>query len=659
MNLDLPTSSDPVAIPSWEECLSLLDRLPSLAAEARTAAVERLVRNPRPGLREQVLRIGASVLADDRLIAYLRDDGDAVLRNAASEILRLRGGRSLPLVVGLLRDPEPDVVLQAVLILDRLHDPRALEPLHGVLAHPDPNVQQEAILAIGRLGDARSVPYLLPFLDAEPWVQMAATQALGDLRSTEAVLPLAARLRDELIGPLAAESLARIGGEAALAALTRPWPPANPGLDDEVLAGLLAHVLEGIPADRVRALLPRPFPSLLAERFAGGSDEQRTALARCLLMLGPSASDEAALATLAARTAAGGAAGGAAAGVLPAALAGRHDLTEQLLGQRGAPGGWGFLLAARYPDRTPAGAFRAALGAAGLEDEQLPALVQALATTGVPGVGEPLLDLYLRSSTAAREALEPALARHRREILEAIQHRPALDGVDRLVLSAQTGAPAGELLAALLALPAAACAAAVGRLLGCEELVRTLPWERWITGDPAAFSPLAAAAAGRYSLHPLAPALRRQAADAPSVPLLRALGELADRAAVPLLVSVLAHRPELRLVALESLGKIGGAEARAALRAAVEVPLPPPAGGTELRVAHRALAGCATEDEESLFLAAAGHADWYVRLAAVDGLSRMTRPAATGALGRLAGDPVQAVAHRALAALESCLGREG
>jgi HEAT repeat protein len=150
----------------------------------------------------------------------------------------------------------------------------------------------------------------------------------------------------------------------------------------------------------------------------------------------------------------------------------------------------------------------------------------------------------------------------------------------------------------------------------------------------------------------LEPALRRQAAEAPTVPRLRALGEVADRAAVPLLVSVLANRPELRLAALQSLGEIGGDEARAALREAIEVPLPPPLERTELRVAHRALAGCATEDDERLFLAAAEHADWYVRLAAVDGLRRMTRPTAIAALARLAGDPVQAVANRALAALQ-------
>ena len=204
--------------PSWDECVEILERLPTMPLDTRVEAVERLVRNPSPGIREQALRIGASVLPDSRLTEYLRDPADAALRNAGSEILRLRGGRSLPLVVRLLRDSDPDVVLQAVLILDRLRDPRALEPLHAVLGHADPNVQQEAILAIGHLGDARSIIHLVPFLGADLWVQMAAVQALGDLRTPEAVPHLAERLIDPLVGSLAAEALAPLRAGVTLSA---------------------------------------------------------------------------------------------------------------------------------------------------------------------------------------------------------------------------------------------------------------------------------------------------------------------------------------------------------------------------------------------------------------------------------------------------------
>ena len=160
------TASDPE--PSWEECMELLERLPGLPLESRIESIERLVRNPSPGIRERALRLGAAVLSDDQLTQYLRNDPDAVLRNAGLEIFKLRGSRSFPLAVKLLRDPDPDVALQAVLILDHLRDPRALPPLRALLDHPDPNIVQAVILAIGKLGDARSVPDLLQFLTADP-----------------------------------------------------------------------------------------------------------------------------------------------------------------------------------------------------------------------------------------------------------------------------------------------------------------------------------------------------------------------------------------------------------------------------------------------------------------------------------------------------------
>src|SRR5436305_4344474 len=147
--------------PSWDECVEILERLPAMPLDTRVEALERLVRNPSPGIREQALRIGASVLPDSRLTEYLREPADAALRNAGSEILKLRGGRSLPLVIPLLQDPDPDVALQAVLILDRLRDPRALEPLHAMLGHPAPTVLHEANVPAGHLGGERARPYLL------------------------------------------------------------------------------------------------------------------------------------------------------------------------------------------------------------------------------------------------------------------------------------------------------------------------------------------------------------------------------------------------------------------------------------------------------------------------------------------------------------------
>lgn len=623
--------------PTWDECVEILERLPSLPVDSRIEALEKLVRNPSPGIREQAFRLGAAVLPDSRLTEYLRDDSDAVLRNAGSEILRLRGGRSLPVVVGLLSDSEPDVVLQAVLILDRMRDPRALEPLHSVLGHPDVNVVQEAILAIGRLGDARSIPHLLPFLDADFWVQMAAVQALGDLRSPDAVPPLAARLTDPMAGSLAAEALARIGGPSAFEALSSHWPAGDMEIEEEALLGLLAHVLEGLSAPP--AARPPGFREALSARLHDRSQELRTAAARCLLILGPNTWDDAALEVLAAAP--------PVAGGLPVALGRRPDLMPRLLAAPGEARIWGLHLAARFPGEVPAAPFLEALGEVAASLDQLPAAAQAVAAVRLPGLAPALLDLFLRLPVDLRASLEPALERHRTELSEALSGREGLEPVDRLVLAALLGTPVEEIARGILDLEAPLRPGAVARLSRLEELMRSLPWEDWLAEAPELFAGPAAEAAARYGLSELLPALRGRTAVAPSASLVRALGELCDREAVPVLLTLLETRPDLKMIILESLGRIGGPSARNVLQAAAR------GEGPEVRIAYKALAACAGPGDEPLFREAASHPDWYVRLSSIDVLGRGANPENMAALARLAGDPVPAVAHRALSALES------
>ncbi|HEV2854072.1 MAG TPA: HEAT repeat domain-containing protein [Thermoanaerobaculia bacterium] len=628
--------------PSWDECVEILERLPSMPLDNRVEALERLVRNPSPGIREQALRIGASVFPDSRLTEYLRDPADAALRSAGSEIFRLRGVRSLPVVAGLLQDPDPDVVLQAVLILDRLRDPRALEPLHVVLGHADPNVRQEAILAIGHLGDARSIPHLLPFLKADFWVQMAAVQALGDLRAPEAVPHLAERLTDPLVGSLAAEALARIGGEPAFRALAAHWPAGDVEIDDETMLGLLAHVLEGLPHPEETGALPGGLREALSARLHDRSAEARTAAARCLLVLGPSPWDGAAVEVLAASRPT------AVAVVRPAALARRRDLAGPLLAASGEPQAWGFQLAASFPEDVPAEAFLTAVREVAERRDLLPSLLQALEKVRVPGLGEALLDLYLcLPDDGARESLGPALEAHRDDMKQVLAAHPGLAEADRLVLSALLGRPLDEVAGALLDLDPPSRPDVVSRLLGLAGLMAHLPWDDWLAEAPELYSALAAEAAVRCGFRDLLPALRARAAAAPSEPLLRALGALGDREAVPVLASCL-EREDLRLAALESLGRIGGPEARAALqRATCSLEAVP-----EARAAFKALSACAGAGDDATFRAAAGHPDWQVRLTSVEVLGRFPRPENMAVLTRLAGDPVAAVAHRALAVLE-------
>ncbi|HEY2292737.1 MAG TPA: HEAT repeat domain-containing protein [Thermoanaerobaculia bacterium] len=626
--------------PSWDECVEILERLPAMPLDTRVEALERLVRNPSPGIREQALRIGASVLPDSRLTEYLREPADAALRNAGSEILKLRGGRSLPLVIRLLQDPDPDVALQAVLIIDRLRDPRALEPLHAVLGHPDPNVLQEAIVAVGHLGDARSIPYLLPFLTSDLWVQMAAVQALGDLRSPEAVPHLADRLTDPLVGSLAAEALARVGGEPAFHALAFCWPAGGVEIDDETMLGLLAHMLEGVPRPEEIGPLPRGFREALSARLHDRSAEARTAAARCLLALGASPWDGAAVEVLASSR--------PVPSLRPAALARRHDLIPALLAAAGEPRAWGFQLAAGFPEQVPAAAFLAVVREAAERLESLPHLLQALQKVSVPGLGEALLDLYLRLPAGSRDLLVPALGTQGEEVRSALDARTDVDAADRLVLEALLGKPVAGVAQAILDLDPSFRPGVISRLMRIQGLVTLLPWDDWLEEAPELYSALAAEAAVRCGLSEMLPGLRARAAVMPSVPLIRALGALGDREAVPVLAACLEAAEDLRGTVLESLGRIGGPEARAVLSSAV-LSL---GASAEARTAFRALAACAGPGDDVLFRAAAVHPDWQVRLVAAAVLGRFRSPESSIALTRLAADPVPAVSHRALAALE-------
>jgi HEAT repeat protein len=129
--------------------------------------------------------------------------------------------------------------------------------------------------------------------------------------------------------------------------------------------------------------------------------------------------------------------------------------------------------------------------------------------------------------------------------------------------------------------------------------------------------------------------------------LIRAVGELRDRRSVPLLVDLYHAQGDHRPVLVESLGRIGGPEARAVLRPVLEE-----RDGALVRIAYRALSYCALEEDDEIFRAAVAHPDWYVRLACADVLGRFRGPENRAALAQLAADPVSIVSQRALASLE-------
>jgi HEAT repeat protein len=616
--------------------MRLLDRLPAMTMGERTDAIQLLLRNPSPGVRERALRVGAAVLPQDTLAEYLRDGADAVLRNAGLQILKLRGARSFGLAVDLLQDEDPDLVLQAVLLLDHLRDPRGMEPLRGALGHADSNVAQAAIVAIGHLGDARAITDLLPFLEADIWLRMAAVQALGDLRSPQAVRPLARLLTDLMIGPVAAEALARIGGGRAFRTLGGHWLRYQDQLDPETMLGLLAHVAEGL------ARPPRPWDELrasLAERMRDPYAEVRVSAARCLLAMGAGPEDAEALNRLA---------GAAREAVpLPTCLARRGDLIPTLIERRGIQRHWGYLLAARHPRQVEIAGLAAAL-----ESETDPRLLAPLATLlgrlREAALAAPLLELYLRQPPEARSDLAPALLAHRQAVEEAADRRGDLEPREALVLASHLGASVAAIVDGIEALDDSQRAEVITQLADRGDVLQRLPWESWLESAPEIYADLAARVAVQAGLRELLPALRQALEQRPNPELILAAGELADRDSVAALLAILdSSAAGLRPLVIESLGRIGGPEARRALRRLTAVDEP-----ALQRHAFRALATCAADEDEALFRSAATHEDWLVRLACADVLGRFSRPQNLETLTQLAADPVAIVSQRAISYLE-------
>ena len=621
---------------TWRECIELLDHLPSMPIKDRIDAIERLIRNPSPGIRSRSLRMGAAAIPDERLKEYLRSDADDVLRNAGLEMLKMRGNRGFSLTLTLLKDDDPDVVLQAVIVLTHLRDPRALEPLRSVLHHPDPNVIQEAIVAIGQIGDARAIPDLIAFLEADSWLQMAAVQALGNLRSPVAVPHLKRLLTDFMTGPLAAEALARIGGLNAFKALSGHWLRFRNEVDNETTLGLLAHVLEGLPRP------PQP-PEGLVEALDPllESDQEtlRVAVARSLLALETRNHDAQALIEVASfhREAA----------VLPACIHHRKDLIGQLLAQTGVQLAWGFLLAARYPKATPTEAVVKALHQPPTAD-QLGPILRALAKLRDPEVGRALLGFYLRLPEEQRTSIHPLIKIHRQALRQRLDSDSDVDRSTHVVLEALLGNSPNAIERTLLDLPAEERVHALKELLDLEQVMRGLPWRRWLDESPEIYAEVAAEFASRAGLRDLAPSFRKLLEKGSQPFLVRTLGELGDRDSVPVLIDLLEPETPLEPMVLESLGRIGGPEARSALLAATTSGRP-----QRERMAYRALARCATEEDDKTFRDAIDHTDWYVRLSCAEVLGRFSRPENLAVLAQLTADPVPIVAQRALSFLEA------
>ena len=606
--------------------------LAGLAAAARAGGPEgqRVLRDALRAddrsVREPALRIAGASFPEDQLVAMLREPADDVIRSAALEMLVQRGAAVVPLLGDLLSDRDPDVVLQAILALDRIRDHRAVEGLLRVLDHPHPNVVQAAITAVGHLGSRAAVGRLLRFLDGDLWLRAAAIEALGDLRAPSAAPALAGQLTDPIVGTIAAEALARIGGADAFAQLARHWLGIT-GSGEEFL-GRLAHVAE---TSDERVATPEGLRGALCVMLRHHDPALRVAAGRCLLALGPGTGDRDAVMCLAAS---------AESDALPDALRRRADLIPDLLLSAGVRRAWGLRLLVRHPYAVPMRVVERAV-AQPVEPAGLTVLAEALLALAEPRLAEAIIAVYANAGDAGRPALVPVITAYRGHIRAVLPGMSDVPADVRAVLEAILSEPA-EAAMAVAAMREPRRIEALLHLADRPAVLALLPWATWLAEAPERYAPLAVQFAARAGLRQAAPEIRVLLTRGVHPGVIRLVGVLRDEDAVPLLLPfITADDPVRGPWAIAALGSIGGMRARGILREVAA------SDGPWVRNAFRALAECRDEGDLSRFRHGLTHSDWNVRLISLTVLGIARRAEDRTALALMTADPIRAVADRA------------
>jgi len=224
-------------------------------------------------------------------------DPDRAVREAAVGALSALGAVSVPALSGCLTDPALQVQEAASAILASLADARVLMPLMQALGSRDWIVRMHAAKGLGRIGDAQAIPALMPLLQDkvkavreeassalasigaaavaglvealqhEDWlVRLHAVEALGKLKSPDAVDPLLRALfneRDSAIREDVVKALGTIRDVRAVDYLVVAMK--EPGL--RLLA---VEALGHIGDRRVVPLLRRVVEGGVLQRWVGG-----------------------------------------------------------------------------------------------------------------------------------------------------------------------------------------------------------------------------------------------------------------------------------------------------------------------------------------------------------------------------------------------------
>jgi HEAT repeat protein len=178
-----------------------------------------------------LLRHGGQTAVKSLLRVMREQHRNLSVLNSALQVFTLSGVDAIEPLTECLTDSDADLRIYAAHALGDQHDPRAIPALIKALDDSDSNVRYHTIEALGRLRATDAVDPLLKVAESgDFYLAFPALDALtriGDSRIGPSIVPL---LEDEMLRVPAAEALGQLGDEDAIAPLigllNRPGAPA-------------------------------------------------------------------------------------------------------------------------------------------------------------------------------------------------------------------------------------------------------------------------------------------------------------------------------------------------------------------------------------------------------------------------------------------------
>ncbi len=191
---------------------------------------------------------------------------DLGLLNSALSVLTAIGADPLPLLVGALADPEANVRTYAALTLGNRGDTAAVLDLLPLLEDPDTNVRCQVIEALGQLRTCRAVDALVTLAESGDFAlafpALVALAAIGDGRVAHRLVPL---LKDDLLQSAVIDALGQLGDEESVG------PLASLLHENAVPAGSIARALTSLHDRHELRFREGAYSASLARAGLGGA----------------------------------------------------------------------------------------------------------------------------------------------------------------------------------------------------------------------------------------------------------------------------------------------------------------------------------------------------------------------------------------------------